>query len=184
MTVLKSLFNSSIVIATLSLASPALAVSIDLTGDIWDVSGIDDAGNVSDGSKLEFTSQIDDGDNALVEGYFLWSSNTGLFGTEIFSGTFFSDLSLELTGTEIPGQSEGVALGFYTGTVTDEGNMIIDGKWDSVPGGPEVIPGTWSATRDDNVAVIPEPSSILASLVALGFLGGKSASSALKDKDK
>ncbi|EAZ88138.1 hypothetical protein [Crocosphaera chwakensis] len=166
----------SLTLATLNFASPAFAVSINLTEGLWNVFATDDRGNTWDGTTLLFTSQIDNGDNALVEGIFKWRSNAGEFGTEAFVGTLFSDLSLELTGNEILQPSQGIVTAQYTAIVTNDGEQIIEGEWGRIPGGSNVIPGSWSAIREiepdptEPIPNVPEPNNFFG-LLALGGLG-------------
>ncbi len=172
----KSVLSASIILASLTVSSSVLA--IDLTTGIWNISAVDNANNTYEGTTLKFTSQIDSvSGNSNVEGYFDWIGNNSSLGREIFVGTFFSDLSLELSGQEILPPSNNIVIAFYEGDVTPDGNSILNGSWSRLPGGPALIPGNWTATRQvvtpPNPEQTPEPTSMIG-LLALGILGGVS----------
>ena len=130
-----------------------------LTNGYWDVTASGD-GSTWNESVLIFTLQVPDGDNFILNGYFDWvgSGGSNSFGRENFTGTLFSDLSLQLTGFEIdPGQPwDGIGLGVYTAELTPDFTQIINGSWD--------VTSTLSA-----VQVVPLPAAVW--LFGSGLIG-------------
>lgn len=61
-------------LAFVAAAPEAEAATIDLTGDVWNVEGFDDFGNVWNGSTLVFESQVlnENGEDYDLTGYFDW----------------------------------------------------------------------------------------------------------------
>lgn len=143
----------------------AEAATIDLTGDVWNVEGVDIGGNDHGDSTLFFETQTDNGDGSYaLTGYFDWivagpSCPFGCSGRELFTGTLFNDLSFELTGFEYVDLTPigGLILGFYTAFVTPNGLNIVDGAWD---GATQVgIPADdWTARRA-GVSEVPLPAA-------------------------
>lgn len=88
-------------------------------------------------------------------------NQTGVFGRENFTGTLFSDNTIELTGFEIVTPSNGIVSGIYSGILSASGTEIINGLWGPVGTG---IPGSWSA-----VQTVPIPAA--AWLFGSGLLG-------------
>lgn len=135
--------------------------AVDLTGDLWDVTGRD-VNFTWDESDLMFTSQTPNGADFDLEGYFDWVGTNGGFAREVFVGTLSADLSLSLTGIRLEphptlGGPTGVGSTSYTAQVTADGNNIT-GLWDGTP----VTEGSWEAVR------LPEPTTA----VMLGLAGG------------
>jgi hypothetical protein len=136
----------------ITLTSAVGATAAELTGDIWTITGIDDVGTSWSASTLLFTSQIPDGNDFGLQGYFDWYGSAGQLGREFFVGTLFQDDTLELSGTSvvaIPGVGgpNGVIAGMYFAILDSSGNRMV-GDWSGNTGG---IPGDFVATR------IPEP---------------------------
>jgi len=143
--------------------SQARAQDVDLTGDTWDVSGRD-AFFTWDDTVLKFTSQITDGSDFNLTGYFDWVGSNGGFGKEVFEGILFSDGSLTLTGLRLEphpvlGGPSGIGITTYAAQVANDGNSIINGTW----AGSATTRGTWEAVR------VPEPTT-LGMLVMGGFM--------------
>jgi hypothetical protein len=146
-------------------SSKAEAATVDLTGDVWDVEGVDIAGNDHGDSTLFFETQTDNGDGSYaLSGYFDWivagpSCPVGCSGRELFTGALFNDLSFELTGFEYVDLTPigSLILGFYTAFVTPDGLNIVGGAWD---GATQVgIPADdWSASRA-GVSEVPLPAA-------------------------
>ena len=127
------------------------AAPIDLTG-MWAVTGVGD-GQTWVGSSLTFTSQTPSGADFSMEGSFDWLGSGGAFGRELFTGTFFADLTLELQGFQIVPPAFNIFASHYDAAVSTDGTQIT-GVW-SGPGS-----GTWTATRE-TTGVIPEPGTVL-----------------------
>ncbi len=120
----------------------ANASLIDLTGESWTViNSIDAGGNDWNDSTLVFTSQLEDGDNAILEGRFDWVSAGQPRGSELFTGTLFADLSLVLFGFQLV-DPVAIILGSYAATVASA-TSIVAGQWSATGG----VPGVWEATR-------------------------------------
>lgn len=133
---------------------PALSAPISLLGQ-WDVIGSD---NFSYEALLEFTVQTSQGDNFHLEGFFIWDQIEGpRGGTELFEGTFFPNLALELKGVQLI-NPVGIGLATYQGIVSSDGDSI-SGTW-SPPA------GVWTATRREVSNSVPEPATFL--LLSLG----------------
>ena len=125
--------------------SAPIAVPAELTNDEWIITGVDAFG-IWDGSTIHFETQVQNGLDLNLTGYFDWigSGNaTGSFGRENFTGTLFSDNRIELIGFEIVPPSQGIGLGAYSGKLSATGTQITDGIW-GVAGG-NIITGAWSA---------------------------------------
>jgi len=152
----------------------AIPVGFDATDGIWNISATDFSGLTWDDSTLKFESQIADGSDFLLEGYFNWIGSNGTYGRENFTGTLFSDNSIQLSGFELVAPTSGILLGNYFAILADSGTEIINGSWDGLGGIPS---DDWSAVLQVAVpppGTIPEPGSIfLFSLGMLGLLGLK-----------
>lgn len=134
-----------------------------LTGVTWAVTGTDEAGNSWNGSSLVFTSQTLEMDGSFaMEGYFDWVGSAGQSGRELFDGTYFSFQEITLYGTQLVNPN-GIALAVYTGSVAQDGDTI-SGSWS----GPNVLSGTFEATRA--AAVIPLPAGLPLVATALAAL--------------
>lgn len=172
---LAALFMASI-FALFGAPPKAEAATIDLTGDVWDVEGFDEGGNVWDGSTLFFETQTANGENYDLTGYFDWVGAgplcpSGCSGRELFTGTLFSDFSLELNGGSLI-DPVGIVLGAYSASALD-GQTIINGIWG--PLNTPVVPGEWTASRGA-VSEVPLPAALplfLAGLAGLGFVRGR-----------
>lgn len=146
-------------------AAVPCSAEIDLTGDIWDVGGVDDAGTSWDQTTLLFTVQIANGPDYDLAGYFDWIGSSGSFGRENFTGTLFANNTLNLTGRSleaIPGMggpTPTIINGEYFAILEANGNQM-SGDWGGNNGG---IPGDFIAKR------IPEPSASLITVVALSL---------------
>ena len=152
----------ALILTTCSQSLPAQ----DLTAGLWDVLG-EGNGLTWNDSSLHFTSQIPNGVDFDLEGYFDWFASNGAFGRETFEGKLLSDSSLQLlsTGLEpIPGLGgpDGIGQTDYSAMLGPGGHQILDGVW-PIAG---QVQGTWSAT------LIPEPSAVALLAVAglLAFL--------------
>ncbi len=148
--------NVIVFLLFLSLSVSANAATVDLTNKLWVVDGFDTASWL--GSELVFTSQTANGNNDLLEGFFDWKSNGVDRGRELFTGTLFSDLSLNIEGFQLINPIS-IQLAIYDGEVTPGGKSIINGTWTTVGGGT----GVWSA------AVVPVPPAVW--LFGSGLLG-------------
>jgi PEP-CTERM motif len=134
-----------------------------LTGDTWSIrNSIDVSGNTWDTSTLVFTSQVNDGVDANLEGHFDWIGSRGQFGRETFSGKLFADLSLKLFGITILPPASGIAPADYAADVLADGSQIINGRWSAS----SVVPGTWEAVRSTNA--VPEPGTLILLASLLG----------------
>lgn len=151
-------------LAAFTLAAPAYAVSV-LTGDVWDVTGLEDSGFSVDGSTLVFTDQtlLGSGDYAL-NGYFDWVGSGGQFGREYFSGTYFTDDTLNVTG-HTQEDASGLVLATYFAAVAPDGLSMV-GTWDGSGVPNPVTPGQWQATRSP--AAVPLPAALPMLLLGLG----------------
>ena len=131
------------------------ANTVDLTSGYWLVTGHDSF--VYDGSKLYFQSQMPNGDDYLLNGYFDWiSTDGGHYGREVIQGTLFSDFSLHLNGIQILPPASGIGLANYEAEVKADGSEIINGIWYSPS-------GVWSAKH------VPIPGAIW--LLCTGLVG-------------
>jgi hypothetical protein len=137
----------------------------DLTGGIWDVDGIDDHGTSWDASTLLFTSQIPNGADFDLVGYFDWLGSNGGHGREHFAGKLLADSTIQLTGnslTSIPGyDAPTIVLGNYYAVLESNGNRMA-GDWSGVSSG---IPGDFTATR------LPEPASLTMLAIGCAMIG-------------
>ena len=143
-----------------------------LVGPVWEVEALGDTGNEWNDTTLVFLTQSPAGADFDVSGYFDWiGTNQPGLGRETFTGTLFSDLSLQLfsTGVEaIPGLGGPTfnAGTEYSATLSADGLQIIDGTWTGSGGGQ--VRGNWSAVR------VPEPNAlILATATICGLAVGR-----------
>ena len=134
----------------------------------WVVNGNDDAGGIW-GESLTFETQVANGANYDLTGYFYWvgsgsASAAGAFGRENFTGTLFSDNTFQLNGVEIVPPSYRIIRGIYSGLLSASGTEITNGRWG--PLGPDGagIPGSWSA-----VQAVPVPAAVW--LFGSGLIG-------------
>ncbi|MBB5517350.1 hypothetical protein [Amphiplicatus metriothermophilus] len=165
------LFMASIVVL-FGAPARAEAATIDLTGDAWSVEGFDDFGNVWDGSTLVIETQDFNGTDYELTGYFDWvgvgpSCPAGCSGRELFTGTLFGDLNLELNGFDLI-DPVGIVTASYSAFAFDE-LTIVNGVWG--PLHTPVIPGEWSASRAGAPSEIPLPgaAALFASVLAGAF---------------
>lgn len=141
----------------------AIPVGFDATDGTWIISATDISGLTWDNSTLNFESQIADGSNYLLEGYFNWVGSNGAFGRENFTGTLFSDNTLQLAGFELVAPTSGIVTASYFGILASSGTEIVNGSWD----GSGIPSDDWSAVLQ--AAAVPEPSAIW--LFAIGMIG-------------
>ena len=162
-TIMKNHLFSPLCAALLFIICGSANAITDLTGDTWDVTGADST-YTWDGSTLVFTSQIPNGIDFDIDGYFDWVGSGGQYGRELFNGTYFSDDTLSFSGYQLI-NSFGILLGNYVAAVSIDGNTIT-GDWDSgvVPG--SGIPGDFMAVRN---SAVPIPAA--AWLFGSGLLG-------------
>ena len=123
----------------------AAASNVNLQGE-WDVYSASDIYDYS-GSLLVFDTQVANGLDYDITGYFDWYRNGNYVGTELFSGIFFEDNTLQFAGYQLINPNS-ISLANYSGLVTEDGNSIVNGIWWP----PQ---GTWEATR-----AVPLPASI------------------------
>lgn len=147
----------------------AIPVGFDATNGIWNISATDFSGLTWDDSTLKFESQTADGSGFLLEGYFNWVGSNGAYGRENFTGTLFSDNTIQLSGFELVVPTSGIVTGNYFAILADSGTEIINGSWDGLG-----IPSDdWSAVLQAGTlpppGAIPEPGSIF--LFGIGMLG-------------
>ena len=142
----------------------AIPVGFDATDGTWVISATDTSGLTWDGSTLIFESQTANGSDFLLEGYFIWTGSNGAFGRENFTGTLFSNNTIELSGFELVAPTSGIVLANYFAILADSGTEIINGSWD----GSGIPSNDWSAVLQATTAV-PEPESIL--LFGIGIVG-------------
>ncbi len=137
----------------LSVPVSAAPVQVDMTTGVWTISASDTAGNNWSGSTLTFETQVADNDNWMLSGNFYWESDTGFFGGENFTGTLFSDRSLELEGIELVAPINNIILGQYFAELAPSNNNIINGTWQADV--PFIPTNGWTASR----AVVPLPAA-------------------------
>lgn len=146
----------------------AAPVPVDLTTGSWTITATDQAGTSWDGSSLFVETQTVSGDNWLLTGFFNWTADSGAFGRENFTGTFFSDRSIELNGFEIVQPASGIGYTDYFATLGLSNNVLENGTW--ATGNPFDPFDDWSAAR--NLAAVPLPPTIWMFLIGLvGFAG-------------
>lgn len=160
----------------------AEAATIDLTGGVWNVEGFDDFGNVWDGSALVFETQVFNGTDYDLTGYFDWvgagpSCPIGCSGRELFTGTLFSDFSLELNGFDLI-DPVGIVTASFSAIALDD-LTIVNGIWGAL--NQPVIPGEWTASRVGAPSEVPLPAALpmfLAGLAGFGFVRGRNRGTA------
>ena len=155
--------KKSLLLGAIALFSLSNFANASLTTAPWTVTGDDDGGGIW-GETLVFETQVANGLDYDLTGYFYWvgsGNQTGAFGRENFTGTLFSDNTIELTGFEIVAPSIGIVLGIYSGMLSASDTEIVNGLWGPVGTG---IPGSWSA-----VQTVPVPAA--AWLFGGGLLG-------------
>ncbi len=146
----------------------AAPVPVDLTTGSWSVTATDQFGFSWDGSSLFVETQTVSGDNWLLTGFFNWTADNGAYGRENFTGTLFSDRSIEFNGFEVVQPASGIGYTNYYATLSNPNNNLINGQWDT--GSPFDPYDEWSAVR--NLSSVPLPPTIWMFLVGLvGFAG-------------
>ena len=133
---------------------------VNLTQGQWEVKGYD---VVSwDGSDLIFESQVANGANFDITGYFDWYSSGIYRGRELFSGTYTANGFLNVSGFQLINPI-GIGLANYRAEVLSPSKI-----GNGTAGGLNVYSGIWSATNptafpesNPNTAAVPEPSSLL-----------------------
>ena len=131
----------------------AIPVGFDATNGTWIISATDTSGLTWDDSTLIFESQIADGSNYLMGGYFYWIGSNGSFGRENFNGTLFSNNTIQLTGFELVAPTSGIITGNYFAILADSGTEIINGSWSS-----GIPSNDWSAVLQ--AAPVPVPAAV------------------------
>jgi len=162
-----NLFSMCFISALLIFSNSIFAATVNLTQAQWLVAGDDDGGGTWNDSILVFESQILNGLDYELSGYFEWiggGNQTGSYGRENFTGTLFSNNQIELIGFEIVPPSYRVIYGGYSGLLSTSGHEIINGRWAALADGPDGIPGSWSA-----VQAVPVPAAVW--LLASGLIG-------------
>jgi hypothetical protein len=162
----------------LSLAAPlylapsiALADPPNLTAGIWNVNAIDQRGTNWGGSTLTFESQVAQGANYQVGGYFNWLANNGSFGRENFLGTLFANNHLTVQGTAIVPPSNRIVIGTYDADLSASGLSLLNGRWDGIPGGSAVVASdNWSAIQSITPRSTAEPHTEVALIIGLPLL--------------
>jgi hypothetical protein len=141
----------------------AAPVSVDMTTGVWTITAADSGGNDWSGSTLKFETQVASNDDWLLSGYFEWTSDTGYFGRENFTGTLFFDRSLQLDGFELVPPTNGIIVGQYFAELALSNNNIVNGTWQSNV--PYIPTNGWTASR----AVVPVPAAVW--LFGSGLIG-------------
>lgn len=132
-----------------SLCTKAEAANlVNLTQGQWEVTGADLAS--WDGSDLFFTTQVSNGSDFDVAGYFDWYSRGVYRGRELFSGTYTANGFLNVTGFQLINPSS-IQLANYRAEVLSP-SQIGSGTW----GAPGIF-GRWSATNSTSTSTVPEP---------------------------
>ena len=153
-------------------ANAAIPAGFDATDGTWIISATDTSGLTWDGSTLNFESQVANGDDFSLEGYFFWEGSNGSFGRENFTGTLFSDNSIELSGFEIVAPASSIVTANYFALLADSGTEIINGSWD----GSGIPSDDWSAVLQ--VAPVPVPAAVwLFGSGLIGLIGMRKKSS-------
>jgi len=169
-TLKSNLLSTFFVSALLFFSNSLVASTVTLTQAQWIIAGNDAGGGIWDGSILVFESQVQNGSDYELSGYFEWigsGNQTGSYGRENFTGTLFSDNQIELIGFEIVPPSYNVVYGGYSGILSAAGHEITNGYWGSLADGPSGIPGSWSA-----VQAVPVPAAVwLFGSGLIGFIG-------------
>jgi len=151
----KNIISNFLVVSLFtSLFVSAAPVTVDMTNGVWTISAADTGGNDWSGSILRFETQVADNNNSLLSGFFEWTSDTGFFGRENFTGTLFLDRSLQLDGFELVPPSNGIILGQYFADLALSNNDIVDGTWQT---NVHFLPtNVWTASR----AVVPVSAAV------------------------
>jgi len=153
-------------LAALGISMSSMAVPI-ITGGVWNVTGVDQGGGTWDESTLVFETQElnANGVDYDLTGYFDWVGSSGSSGRELFTGSLFSDLQLNLSGVSLV-DSVGIVLGSYSALVVNA-STITDGLWSGL--GQPAIPGEWAASRSDTVPAVPISAPGTLVLLSLGL---------------
>ena len=140
------LIHMSIIVISFFISSVLAApIVVDMTSGIWTITASDTANNDWSGSTITFETQTANNENWLLSGYFEWKSDTGFFGRENFTGTLFSDRTLQLEGTELVPPINNIILGQYFSELASSNNDIINGTWRANT--PFIPTNGWTATR-------------------------------------
>ena len=128
-------------------SSMAGAIAPDLLKAPFDINGADEAGNVWDGSDMQFTSiqPMSDG-TQQVTGHFDWQEGGNYAGREDFTGSYDpATHEIHLQGTHIEQANtvfgNRLVLGDYIGQTGLDGKTIADLHMEQIPGGARAIPG-------------------------------------------
>jgi hypothetical protein len=170
-TMMRSLATSTLaglLLAQTICAKAEAANIINLTQGQWEVTGSDIEN--WNGSDLFFTTQVANGANFDITGYFDWYSNGAYRGRELFSGTYTSSGFLNFNGFQLINPIR-IQLANYQAEVLSL-SSIGNGTWSAAG-----ISGTWAATNptafvepDEDPAAVLEPSTLL-SLSMAAFAG-------------
>jgi len=134
---------------------------VNLTQGQWEVTGSDTVN--WNGSDLVFETQVTNGADFDIAGYFDWYSNTTYRGRELFSGTYSANGLLNFKGFQLINPIA-IQIANYQAEVLSP-SQISNGTW-----GAFGIAGTWLATNSTaalepdsppDSAAVPEPSSML-----------------------
>lgn len=119
-------------------------VDVNLMAGNWTLTSRDNAGTSWSGSILSFTEQVERVGYADVKGSFNFLRNGSPGGREDFTGKFYADGRLVLSGYYVtPGY--GIVTSDYLAYLNVEGNQFLNGSWGRAGNGG--IPGTWTASR-------------------------------------
>ena len=142
---------------------PVLSVAAppDLDAGIWTITGVDVSGIGWSGSTITFESQVAQGADYQVSGYFYWIGTGGQHGRENFQGTLFASNHITLHGYQLVAPTSGIITNVtYNADVTADGTHMINGTW----GGNGIPSNAWTA-----VQAVPEPGQWALFLAGLAF---------------
>jgi len=130
---------------------------VNLTQGQWEVTGSDTAN--WNGSDLIFETQVKDGVDFDITGYFDWYSNGTYRGRELFSGSYTFSGFLNFSGFQLINPTR-IQLANYQAEVLSP-SQIGNGTWSAFS-----ISGTWAATNptgnesDNCIDGTPEDDSL------------------------
>lgn len=119
-------------------------VDVNLMAGNWTLTSRDNAGTSWSGTILSFSEQIERDGYADVKGSFNFLRNGSPSGREDFTGKFYADGRLVLSGYYVTPGYHLVATD-YLAYLNVEGSQFLNGSWNRA--GSTVIPGTWTASR-------------------------------------
>jgi hypothetical protein len=151
-------------------AAFALPISVDMTRGIWTITGLDASGGNWTGSTLNFDTQVQNGNDWDLTGYFYWqTTNTSAFGRENFTGSLLQNGSLSLYGFAHQGPTSGIILANYFAELAPSKNNIVNGTW--VSNTPYIPSNGWTAERPPAPSAVPLPAALPLYATALAFIG-------------